>query len=568
VTDKTASLISAARGESPADLILKNARVINVFNGKIEKGDVAIIGGVIAGIGNYSKAKKIKDLEGQYLAPGFIDGHTHLESSMLDVGEYARAVVPHGTAAIVTDLHEIANVCGMAGIRYILNNSRRSPLDIFLMAPSCVPATHLETAGASIGVEEIRSLLRLKRCMGLGEVMDFPGVIYSDPTVLKKIALVKGKAVDGHAPGLTGSDLVGYISAGIMSDHESVSFEEAQEKLNLGMRVMIREGSSEKNLNALLPLVTDNTYKRCFFVVDDRSCADLLKDGDIDAVMRKAISSGLEPVRAIQLATINTAEYFGLAGMGAIAPGYLANLIVIDDLTRLGIVRVYHKGKLVAEDGKPLFRPGKTSDGKICHSINLKPFGLEALKLPAKGETYHVIEVVPGQIVTRSLVEKVKVTDGFVQADPARDILKLAVVERHKATGNIGLGLVTGFGLKQGAIASSVAHDSHNIVAAGADDRDIHAAIQAIQKMQGGLVVIKDGEIRAALPLPIAGLLSGESLEVVTAQAEKLDHWAAKLGSSLPAPFAALSFLALPVIPELRLTDLGLVDVKAFKLIT
>lgn len=568
MTDKTASLISAARGESTADLILKNARIINVFNGKIEKGDVAILGGVIAGTGDYKKAKKIIDLEGQFLAPGFIDGHTHLESSMLDVGEYARAVVPHGTSAIVTDLHEIANVCGMAGIRYILDNSGLSPLDVFLMAPSCVPATHLETAGAAIGVEEIRSLLKLKKCIGLGEVMNFPGVIYGDPIMLKKIALAKGKAVDGHAPGLTGSDLVGYISAGIMSDHESVSFEEAQEKLNLGMRVMIREGSSEKNLDALLPLVTDKTYKRCFFVVDDRSCADLLKDGDIDAVVRKAISRGLEPVRAIQLATINTAEYFGLAGMGAIAPGYAANLNVIDDMTRLGIVRVYHKGKLVAEDGKPLFRPGKASDTNICHSVNLKPFGLEALKLPAKGDTFPVIEIVPGQIVTRCRMEKVKVTDGLIQADPARDILKLAVVERHKATGNIGLGLVSGFGLKRGAIASSVAHDSHNIVAAGVDDRDIYAAIQAIQDMQGGLVVIKDGEIMAELPLPIAGLLSGESLEVVAAQAEKLDYWAGKLGSELPAPFAALSFLALPVIPELRLTDLGLVDVKAFKLIT
>jgi adenine deaminase len=566
-TLKPDSLISVARGETPADLLFKNARIVNVFNGQIEKGDVAVRGGFIAGIGEYSQAKEIIDLEGKFLAPGLINGHTHLESSMLDVGEYARAVVPHGTAAIITDLHEIANVCGMTGINYVLNSSLHSPLDIFLMAPSCVPATHLETAGAVIGVDEIRQLLRLKRCIGLGEVMNFPGVIYKDPVVLKKVALAKSKVVDGHAPGLSGKDLAAYISAGIMSDHECVTLQEAQEKLDLGMRIMIREGSSEKNLDALLPLVNDKTYKRCIFVVDDRSCIDLLNDGDIDAVVRKAIRRGLDPVRAIQLATLNPAEYFRLPGLGAIAPGYLASLIVLNSLNDLSIVRVYHEGKLVAQDGKPLFTPGKVDQSGIKHTINLRSFGLDNFKLKAKGKTYPVIEAVKGQIITRSLIENVEVNEGYIQSDPSRDLLKLVVIERHKATGNTGLGLVKGFGLKQGALASSVAHDSHNIVAVGVTDEDIFEAVKAIQKMQGGLVAVKKGEVVASVPLPIAGLLSKEPLESVVNQEEKLIEWAKSLGCVLPAPFATLSFLALPVIPDLRLTDKGLVDVKAFKII-
>jgi adenine deaminase len=565
---KSSRVISVARGESPADLILKNARVINVFTGKIEKSDVAICGEFIAGIGDYSRAKIIMDLHGQYLAPGLIDGHTHLESSLLDVGEYARAVVPHGTTAIVTDLHEIANVCGLSGISYILDSSLNSPLDIFLMAPSCVPATHLETSGAVIGIQEIRKLLKLKRCIGLGEVMNFPGVIYGDPVVLKKITLAKGKIIDGHAPGLSGKDLCAYISAGIMSDHECVSLAEAKEKLKLGMHIMIREGSSEKNLDALLPLITDKTYKQCLFVVDDRSCADLLKDGDIDAVVRKAIHRGLDPVRAIQLATVNTAEYFKLPCMGAVAPGYLANLIVINDLSNLGIARVFHKGKLVAESGKPLFTPSAVNIENIKHTVNFKPFSPDAIRIPSIGETFPVIEVIKGQIVTRNLTEKVEIISNCVQPDIARDILKVVVVERHKATGNIGLGLVKGFGLKKGALASSVAHDCHNIVAVGTSDEDIYAAVQSIQKMQGGLVAVKDGQILSSLPLPIAGLLSEEKLETVAANLEKLEGAAAELGCSLTSPFATLSFIALPVIPELKITDLGLVDVKAFKLIT
>jgi len=563
----TNPLISVAKGELPADLILANARVVNVFTGDIEPGNVAIYRDTIAGVGDYYQAKEVLDLRGKYLAPGLINGHTHLESSMLDVNQYAQAVVPRGTLAVVTDLHEIANVCGLEGIRYVLDCARRLPLELFLMAPSCVPATHLETSGASLEPEALRQVLRWKGCIGLGEVMNFPGVLSGDANVLSKISLAKGKVVDGHAPGVTGRDLTAYIAAGILSDHESVSLDEARQKLRQGMWVMIREGSSEKNLDALLPLVTDKTYKRCMFVVDDRSCVDLLRDGDIDAVVRKAIQRGLDPVRAIQLATINPAEYFRLARLGAVAPGYLANLIVIGELSSLRIDMVFYHGRLVAKEGKPLFPAYKPSGKRLTNTVNIKPFNIEALRLVASGETKPIIEIVPGQIITRKRVAPVKVIDGVVVPDTSNDILKLVVVERHKATGNIGLGLVTGFGLKQGALASSIAHDSHNIIAVGTNDEDILTAVKEIDRLQGGLVVAAEGKVLASLPLPIAGLLSDEPLEAVVDKLEKLKQVATDLGTTLPSPFSTLSFLALPVIPELRLTDLGLVDVSQFRLI-
>ena len=567
IAAKLASLISVAKGELPADLLLANARVVNVFTGEIEPGNVAICGDRIAGIGDYHQAKQVVDLNGKYLAPGLINGHTHLESSMLDIAQYARAVVPRGTLAVVTDLHEIANVSGLDGIRYVLNYARRLPLELFLMAPSCVPATHLETSGASISSEDIRQVIRWRGVIGLGEVMNFPGVLSGDVSVLSKINLARGKVVDGHAPGVTGKDLSAYIAAGIYSDHESISLDEAREKLRQGMYVMIREGSSEKNLDALLPLVTDKTYKRCLFVVDDRSCADLLRDGDIDAVVRKAIRLGLDPVRAIQLATINPAEYFKLDQLGAIAPGYLANLIVLGELSSLKVEMVFYRGRLVAREGKPLFPIYHPRGKGLTDTVNIKPFNKEALKLLASGESELVIEVVPGQIITRKRVEKVKVTDGVIMPDISRDILKLVVVERHQATGNIGLGLVMGFGLKRGAIASSIAHDSHNVIAVGTNDEDIFTAVKKIERLQGGLVVAAEGRILASLALPIAGLLSDEPLELVVAKLENLQQLAKDLGTPLPSPWATLSFLALPVIPELRLTDLGLVDVGQFRLI-
>ncbi len=560
-------LISVARGELPADLVLANARVVNVFTGEVEPGNVAICGDRIAGVGDYHRGREVLDLAGRYLAPGLINGHTHLESSMLDIGQYARAVLPRGTLSVVTDLHELANVCGLQGIRYVLNYARRLPLELFLMAPSCVPATDLETSGASLGPGDIRRVLGWKRVIGLGEVMNFPGVLSGDANVLSKIDLAKGKVVDGHAPRVTGKDLTAYIAAGINSDHESVALDEAREKLRQGMYVMLREGSSEKNLDALLPLVTDRTYKRCLLVVDDRSCVDLLRDGDIDAVVRKAIRLGLDAVRAVQLATINPAEYFRLDGLGAVAPGYVADLIVLGSLPEFQMDMVFHRGRLVAREGKPLFPVHRPRGKGLTSTVSVRPFGVEALKLMASGETELVIEVVPGQIVTRRRVEKVRVADGVILPDTERDILKLVVVERHRATGNIGLGLVTGFGLKQGALASSIAHDSHNIIAIGADDGDIFMAIKEVERLNGGLVVAAGGRVLASLALPIGGLLSDEPLEVVAGALEKLEQLARDLGVTLVSPFSTLSFLALPVIPELRLTDLGLVDVNAFKLV-
>lgn len=560
-------VIAVARGRQPADLVLTHARIVNVFTGEIEHGNVAIAAGLIAGIGDYTEGKEVIDLRDRYLLPGLIDGHVHIESSMLDVGEYARAVVPRGTTAVVTDLHEIANICGLDGIQYVLERARRLPLDVFLMAPSCVPATNLETSGAELGVAEVRRLLRLRQCRGLGEVMNYPGVINGDKTVLAKIAAARGKVVDGHAPGLTGRDLQAYIAAGIQSDHESVTLEEGREKLQAGMHIMIREGSSEKNLEALLPLVTDETFRRCMFVVDDRTCTDLLTDGDIDAVVREAIGMGLEPVRAIQMATVNPAAYFRLERLGAVAPGYYANLVVSGDLAVLPIDIVFHQGRLVAKDGKSLFSPSVVRQPQLRDTVNPKPFSIEALRLRAKGKTMPVIEIIPGQIVTRKRMEQIDTVDGYIRADARRDIAKLVVVERHKRTGNIGVGLVSGFGLKRGAIGSSTAHDSHNIVVAGTNDHDIYTAIKEIQRLRGGLTTVAGGKVIASLPLPVAGLLSDKPLEEVTRQFASMEKAAVELGVRIKSPFATLSFLALPVIPELRVTDLGVVDVKEFRVI-
>lgn len=561
-----AKLIAVARGDAPADLLLKNAKIINTFVGIIEEGNVAVYGDRIAGIGNYQKAKRTIDLTGSYLAPGLIDGHTHLESSMLHPARYAEAVVPRGTSSLITDLHEITNVAGLEGIKFVMDWAQRLPLDMFFMAPSCVPATHMETSGAKITTYDIKKVLKWQNVIGLGEMMNFPGVIYGDKQVLGKIAAAKGRVIDGHAPGITNKRLNAYLAAGIYSDHESTTTEEGREKLRRGMHLMIREGSSEKNLSALLPVVNDRTFRRCFFVVDDRNCSDLLREGDIDAVVRKAIQSGLEPVRAIQLATINTAEYFRLFDRGGIAPGYVANLITINDLMRLEIDMVFYKGSLVAKGGSYL-PPLEAPSEELTDTIRIKPFNIEALKLTAHGGGLPVIEIIPGQIVTKKRIERVKTKDGVVVPDLEEDILKLVVVERHKANGNIGIGLVKGFGLKRGALASSIAHDSHNIVVVGTSDQDIFAAIKEIERLQGGLVACSAGKILASLPLPIAGLLSPEPLEAVVNKFERVENLAGGLGNVPPAPFAILSFLALPVIPELKLTDMGLVDVLEFKLI-
>ena len=560
--DNLLRTIKVARGLEPADLLFKNAKVINVFNGEVEDASVAVCDGVIAGIGDYSNASEVIDLKGKYLVPGLIDGHTHIESSMLDIGQCARAVVSRGTTGVITDLHELTNVVGIDGIKYIIKAAKKLPLDLRVMAPCCVPATHLETSGATVTAKDIARILKKDGVIGLGEMMNFPGVLFGDSEVLGKIKASEGRVIDGHAPGLSGRDLNAYISAGIGSDHESTRFEEAREKLTRGLYIMIREGSTEKNLAELLPLVTDKTYKRCMFVVDDRSCSDLKRDGDIDAVVRKAIVLGLDPVRAIQLATINPAEYFGLRQTGALAPGYAANLLVVDNLETFNITEVYFKGKLVAQKGEALFKAKGRAPSHLRKSMNVKPFTAADLCMSFSGSETPVIEIVPGQIVTRYLKETVKSVPDF-----DRDILKIVVVERHKATGNIGKGLVKGFGLSRGALASSVAHDSHNIVCVGASDGDINAAVQAVIEMGGGLAVAANGQVLATLPLPVAGLMSSVPMDKVIADFESVEAAARYLGVNLAAPFAVLSFLALPVIPELKLTDLGMVDVGAFKLI-
>jgi adenine deaminase len=425
-------LIAVARGDAPGDLLLANGRIVNVFTSEIEESDVVLCEGRIAGIGRGYKAREVVDLGGAYLLPGFINGHTHIESSMLSIGQYARAVVARGTTSVVTDLHELANVAGLGALRRLLRDAARLPLDVFLMAPSCVPATGLETAGASIEPRDIAAALRWRNALGLGEVMNFPGVVSGDPHCLDKLRAAKGRPIDGHAPGLTGKGLNAYLAAGPRSDHESTSLEEGRDKLRRGMHLMIREGTSEKNLEELLPLVTDDTYPRCLLVVDDRSCKDLLHDGDIDAVVRKAVRLGLNPIRAIQLATINPATYFGLSDRGAIAPGFVADLIVADDLSDLQPRQVYCGGRLAASEGRALFSAALPTPRRLMRTFHIAPFSEHAFALKTSGRRLPVIEIIPGQIITRKLIEEVRVEDGRIVADSERDILKLAVVERHR----------------------------------------------------------------------------------------------------------------------------------------
>jgi adenine deaminase len=555
-------LIAVARGDAPGDLLLANARVVNTLTGEIEETDVVVFAGRVAGLGEGYEARERVDLKGAYLLPSFIDGHTHIESSMLWVDEYARAVVPHGTAAVVSDLHEITNVCGLLGMEQVVKAAASLPLELYLMAASCVPATDLETAGASLGPRDIEKALALPGVIGLGEMMNFPGVIQGHRGVLERIQAVGPRPVDGHAPGVGGRALNAYLAAGPRSDHESTALEEGREKLRRGMYLMIREGTTEKNLEELLPLVDEYTAPRCTLVVDDRSCRDLQQDGDVDAIVRKAIGLGLEPVRAVQLATINPAVCFGLRGLGAIAPGYKAHLIVADDLHDLRPRQVYFSGRLVAEDGRPLFEERARPDARLTHSFRVKGLSPESFRLTAAGARYPVIEIVPGQIITRHAIEEVRREDGLVLPDPERDILKLAVIERHQGSGRVGVGLVRGFGLKRGALASSYAHDSHNIVVAGASDRDMYEAAREVERMQGGLAVVAEGRVVASLPLPVAGLMSTEPIDTVMRGFEAVESAAASLGTTVPAPFAVLSFLALPVIPSLKLTDRGLVDAE------
>ncbi|MBI2165805.1 MAG: adenine deaminase [Chloroflexi bacterium] len=561
-------LIEVARGDAPADLVLANGRIVNTFTGGVEEGNVAIYQGRIAGVGDYTWGKEKVDVGGRFLCPGLIDGHVHIESSYLHVGQYARAVIPRGTLAVVADAHEIANVKGLEGLRYFIDCARRVPMEMFFTAPSCVPATALETSGAKLGPQDVRRALRWRRVVALGEMMNFPGVIGADEEVLAKIGAAQGRVRDGHAPRVRGKELNAYLCPLIGSDHETTGAGEAREKLRRGMRLMIREGSSEKNLEELLPVVDDGNYHRCMLVVDDRNAKDLYRDGDMDAVVRKAIALGLEPVRAIQMATLTPAEYFRLEGLGAIAPGYWANILILGDLREFRVEEVFYRGRRVARDGRALFSVRGPKSGEMTGTMRVKPFRVEDLSLRAGSRaTFPVIEVVPGQIVTRWVEDRVSLRDGQVVADASRDLMKLVVIERHRGTGNIGVGLVKGLGLKEGAMGTSVAHDSHNIVVAGADDRDIYAVAKEIEGNEGGLAVASGGKVLGALPLPIAGLMSPEPLEWVAARVEELEGKVWVMGCRVASPFSVLSFLALPVIPELKLTDMGLVDSTRVELV-
>ena len=556
-------IIRVARGEEEAELLLKNARLVNVLSGEIHETDVAVASNRVVGLGEY-EAKEVLDLQGSYLCPGFIDGHVHIESSMLRIPEFARVVVPHGTTTVVADPHEIANILGLDGILYMMESSKGSPLAVYFMLPSCVPSTELETAGSRLMSYDLSPLLREDWVVGVAEMMNYPGVLDRNGDVLARIAIAGGKRVDGHAPRLSGKDLNAYIAAGIASDHESSSLEEAREKLQLGMYVMIREGSVARNMEALLELVTPENARRCMFVSDDNDPAQLLEHGHMDHIVGKAIGLGLEPVLAIQMATINAAEYFGLRNLGAIAPGYRADMVVFDDFDNFRIDKVFRGGRLVSEFGEMLDMGGERRPVPLRGTVNVSWIELEHFRIQAEGTRARVIELTPKQLVTRQVVHPVKTVDGVAVADVERDMLKLAVIERHLASGNTGLGFVKGFGLKRGALASSVAHDSHNIIVVGTNDEDMMTAAVQIVKMQGGLVVAADGEVLATVRLPIAGLMSEKSAKEVSVEMQDIEQAARDVGCTVSTPFMAMSFLALPVIPRLRLTDKGLVDVKKF----
>lgn len=561
-----AKIIRVAEGKEKADIVFKNANIINTASCEIYKGDLAVYEDKIAGIGSY-KGKKEINLKGKFLAPGFLDGHIHIESSMLTVSEFAKTVLPLGTTTVVIDPHEIANVFGLDGIKYFINSSEGCQLEVFVMLSSCVPATNLETSGANLKSTDLKILMNEPQVLGLGEMMNYPGVLAGDKDILRKIKLFKDKIIDGHAPSLCGKNLCAYTAAGISSDHECTTPEEAKEKLRMGMHIMIREGSAAQNLKDLLPLVNYRNSRFFFFVTDDRNPHDLIEKGHMNYIVKSAIKMGVDPILAIQLATLNTAQYFGLRSRGVLAPGTQADIVVIEDLNNLKIKQVYKKGELVAENGKTIVRIPAHEELKVRGSINVQWLELPQFRIKAKSEKANVIEIVPNQIVTKKLVQKIKNHKGLAVADTSRDILKLAVVERHMGSGRIGLGFVKGLGLKRGAIASSVAHDSHNIIVAGTNDEDILFAAVAIVKMQGGQVVVEDGKVLEALPLPIAGLMSRDSVEKIRNKSHALAQAAKTLGCKLEDPFGTLSFLALPPIPELRLTDKGLIDVNRFKFI-
>lgn len=557
------SLIRFARGESPAELLLANARVVNVLSGEIIPTNVAIVRSRIVGLGDY-EANEVLDLDGAFLAPGFIDAHVHIESSLVPPAEYARAVVPRGTTTVVTDPHEIANVLGLEGIRFMLESAKDGPLSMFVMAPSCVPATHMETSGATLRSHELAPLRSDPWVLGLAEVMNFPGVIHGTPEVLEKLVAFEGTVIDGHCPALKGKDLAAYIAAGIGSDHECTTVEEAQEKLRLGMMIFIREATNARNLETLLPLITPENHHRICFCTDDRQPRDLMDEGHIDFMVRRTIAAGIDPIQAIRMATSNPANYFGLQDRGAIAPGRRADLIVFRDLRELRPQIVIRGGRPVAHEGRMTIRRLARQPHSLRSTMNVAweqvDFSIEA----GTGEG-RVIGVIPDQLVTEHLVETLPIREGQAVADPEHDLLKMAVIERHRRSGAMGLGFVRGLGLRQGALASSVAHDHHNLVVIGADDPSMITASRRAADLGGGMVVAKGDRVLAELPLPIGGLMTDEPVTTVREKLDDVLAAARDLGSDLHDPFMAMSFLALEVIPSLKLTDQGLIDVDRFE---
>lgn len=553
--------IRTAVGKEKADIVLKNATYFNVFTSEFLNSDIAITNNIIVGIGDTYNGNKEYDMTGKIVVPGFIDGHIHLESSMVSPKEFAKAVVPHGTTTVVTDPHEITNVMGLDGIEYMLQSTSTLPLDVIFMIPSCVPATPMDESGAILGYNEIEKYLDNKRVYGLAEMMNYVGVINSDDDCISKIVKTQenNKAVDGHAPSLSGKDLNGYICSGVYSDHECADIDDALEKLHKGQYIMIREGTAAKNLTALLPLLNEQYSDRCLFATDDKHPSDLLFGGHIDYIIKKAIKGGVDPKIALKVASINAAKYFGFNNKGAIAPGYLADIVVVDNLDDFNIEKVFNSGKLVF-DGNMIDFDNPSIDKELNEKAN-NTFNLDDVTKDnfKNDKELAVIGLIPGEIITENL--------GLAKDyDIEKDILKIACIERHKHTNHIGLGFVKGYGLKSGAVATSIAHDSHNIITVGTNDEDIAIAVNALKNQNGGIVIVNNGEIISSLQLNIGGLMTDESLSVVNEKLEEAKEKAFSLGVEKGIdPFMTLSFSSLPVIPSLRITTKGIFDVDNWK---
>ena len=569
--------VAAATGSKKAELVLKNAQIVNVFTQSVETGDIAIEGGYIVGIGNYEGITE-KDLGGAYVCPGFLDGHIHIESSMTSPGEFERAVVPHGTIAVITDPHEIANVAGTAGIRFMMQSAQKLDLDVYFMLPSCVPATDLDESGAELLARDLEPFYADEKVLGLAEMMNAFGVTHGDKGCFEKLVQARSlkKAIDGHAPALSGKELNAYVTAGIRSDHECSDFEEAKEKFARGQWIMIRQGTAAKNLKALMGMFEDPYYQRCLLVTDDKHPGDLIRIGHIDAIIREAVSMGADPIRAIRMGTLNAAAYFGLHDMGAVAPGYKADLAVFDDLRTLNVKQVYKGGKLVAENGKMLHQKEKNTDWsteikeRVFHSFHRVPITVEELQLKETTGTHQrVIDMVAHELITKERIEEWKELPGVASGvDISRDIVKLVAIERHKNTGHVGLGFLGKYGLKKGAVATSIGHDSHNLVIAGVTDEDMVLAGNRVIENGGGLAIALEGKVLADLPLPIGGLMADEPVEVVDEKLEHMKKLSVELGISEDIDaFMTLAFISLPVIPKLRLNTYGVVDVEKHQVV-